>query len=124
MIVATVANLIFLVFALQAIINIHRWYPPLIAQTWFAYDQFLTVFFFIGLLFGLSATILSLSRKSYRWTLASSILCTLSGGGAWIISMIVPHSNTVQSLLYYFSPLLATPLIGAVLIFFRAAEFK
>ncbi len=105
MIVATVANLIFFVFAFQAIINIHRWYPPLVAQIWFAYDQFLVMFFFTGLLFGLCTAVLSLSRKSYRWTLASAMLCMLSGGGAWIISMIVPHSSIVQSLVYYFFPL-------------------
>ncbi|MCW4051648.1 MAG: zinc ribbon domain-containing protein [Candidatus Bathyarchaeota archaeon] len=124
MIVATVANLIFFVFAFQAIINIHRWYPPLVAQIWFAYDQFLVMFFFTGLLFGLCTAVLSLSRKSYRWTLASAMLCMLSGGGAWIISMIVPHSSIVQSLLYYFFPLLVAPFAGAVLIFLRSAEFQ
>lgn len=124
MMVATMANLIFLVFALQALMNIYSWYPLLVAQFWFSYDQIFTMFFLTGVLFGFSAIILSLTRKRYRWTMVSSLLCTLSGGGAWIISMIIPHSNIMQSLLYYFFPLLATPSIGAVLIFFRKAEFK
>jgi len=124
MIVAAVASLIFFVLSLKALLNIYSWYPPLIAQSWIVYDQMLTVFSFTGLIFGLSAAILSLTRKSYRWTIASAVLCTLSGGGAWVISMIIPHSNMVQSLLYYFLPLLATSLIGTVLIFFRKAEFN
>lgn len=124
MIVAAVANLIFLVFSLRALANIYSWYPPLVAQVWFVYDQILTVFSFTGVLFGLSAAIFSLTRKSYKWTIAFAVLCTLSGGGAWIISMIIPHSNVVQSLLYYFLPLLTTPFIGTVLIFFRKSEFN
>jgi len=124
MIVAAVANLIFLVFSLRALANIYSWYPPLVAQVWFLYDQILTVFSFTGVLFGLSAAILSLTRKSYKWTIAFAVLCTLSGGGAWIISMIIPHSNVVLSLLYYFLPLLTTSFIGTVLIFFRKSEFN
>jgi len=124
MIAATMANFIFLVYALQALINIHSWYPALVAQFWFSYNQVFTVFFLTGVLSGLSATILSLTRKKYTWTMASSLLCTLSGGGAWTLSMIIPHSNMLQSLLYYFLPLLAAPSIGVVLIFSRKAEFK
>lgn len=124
MTVAAVASLIFFVLSIQALLNIYNWYPPLVAQGWFVYDQILTVFSFTGLVFGLSAAILSLTRKSYKWTMASSMLCTLSGGGAWIISMIIPHSNPVQSLLYYFLPLFTTSFIGTALIFFRKAEFN
>jgi hypothetical protein len=124
MIVAAVANLIFLVFSLRALANIYSWYPPLVAQVWFVYDQILTVFSFTGVLFGLSAALLSLTRKSYKWTIAFAVLCTFSGGGGWIMSMIIPHSNVVQSLLYYFLPLLTTPFIGTVLIFFRKSEFN
>lgn len=124
MIAAAVVSLIFFVLSFQALLNIYNWYPPLVAQGWFVYDQMLTVFSFTGLVFGLSAAILSLTRKSYKWTMASAVLCTLSGGSAWIISMIIPHSNAVQSLLYYFLPFAATSFIGTVLIFFRKAEFN
>jgi len=124
MIAAAVVSLIFFVLSFQALLNIYNWYPPLVAQGWFVYDQMLTVFSFTGLVFGLSAAILSLTRKSYKWTMASAALCTLSGGGAWIISIIIPHSNAVQSLLYYFLPFVATSFIGTVLIFFRKAEFN
>jgi RNA polymerase subunit RPABC4/transcription elongation factor Spt4 len=123
-VVAAVASLILFVLSFYALLNIYSWYPPLVAQSWFVYDQLLTVFSFTGCLFGLSAATLSFTRKSYKWTMASSVLCTLSGGGAWIISMIIPHSNPLQSLLYYFLPLFITSLTGTVLIFFRKAEFN
>jgi hypothetical protein len=124
MIVAAVASLVFFVLSFNALLNIYSWYPPLVAQSWFIYDQIFTVFSFTGSLFGLSAAILSLTRKSYKWTIASALLCTLSGGGVWIISLIIPHSNVVQSLVFYFFPLFATSLIGTALIFLRKAEFN
>jgi hypothetical protein len=124
MIVAAVASLIFFILSFQALLNIYNWYPPLVAQGWFIYDQMLTIFSFTGLVFGFSAAILTLTRKSYRGTLASAVLCTLSGGGAWIISMIIPLSNMVQSLLYYFLPLFVSSFTGTMLIFFRKAEFN
>jgi len=124
MIVAAVASLVLFVLSFQALLNIYKWYPPLVAQSWFVYDQMFTVFAFTGLLFGFSAAMLSFTRKSYKWTIASAVLCTLSGGGTWIISMVIPHSNAVLSLLYYFLPLFATSFIGTVLIFFRKAEFN
>jgi len=124
MTVAAVASLIYLVLSVQALLNIYSWYPPLVAQTWFVYDQMLTIFSFTGLLFGFSAATFSLGRKSYKWTMASAILCTISGGGAWIISMVIPHSNVWYSFLEYFLPLFAASFIGTVLIFFRKAEFN
>lgn len=124
MIVAAITSLIFFVLSFRALLNIYTWYPPLVAQSWFVYNQMFTVFSFTGLLFGLSAAILSLTRKSHRWALVSALLCMLSGGGVWIISMIIPHSDVVLSLLLYFLPLFATSFIGTVLIFFRKAEFN
>lgn len=124
MIVAAVASLIFLILSIQALLNIHTWYPPLVAQSWFSYNQAFTGFSFTGFLFGLLAAFFSLTRKSYRWTMLFAVLCTLSAGGAWIISTMIPHSNAVQSFLYYFLPLLTPSLVGTVLILPRRAEFK
>lgn len=124
MIVAAVAYLVFFVLSFRALLNIYNWYPPLVAQSWFVYDQMFTIFSFIGLVFGLLAAILSLTRKSYKLTVASAVLCTLSGGGIWIVSLVIPHSDVVQSLLLYFFPLFATSFVGTVLIFFRKAEFN
>jgi len=124
LIVATAASLIFLILSIQALLNIYSWYPPLVAQTWIVYDQMLTIFTFTGSLFGVFAAIFSLTRRSYRWAMTFAVLCTISGGNAWIISLILPHSNVVQSFLYYFLPLLAPSMIGTILIFFRKAEFN
>jgi RNA polymerase subunit RPABC4/transcription elongation factor Spt4 len=124
MIVGAVASLILFILSFYALSNIYNWYPPLVAQSWLVYDQLLTVFSFTGCLSGLPAATLSFTRKSYKWTMASSVLCTLSGSGAWIVSMIIPHSNPLQYLLYYFLPLFITPLTGTVLIFSRKAEFN
>lgn len=122
-IVAATGSLIFFILSLQALANIYSWYPLLVAQHWFLYDQMHAVLSFSGLLFGFSGAILSLTRKSYNWTMASTALCTLSGGATWILSMIIPHSDALQSFLYYFLPLFATAFIGTVLILFRKAEF-
>jgi len=124
MIVAAVASAIFFILSFQALLHIYNWYPPLVAQSWFVYDQMFTIFSFTGLVFGLLAAILSLTRKNYNLTVASAVLCTLSGGGIWIVSLVIPHSDVVQSLLLYFFPLFVPSFIGTVLIFFRKAEFN
>ncbi|MDH5449312.1 MAG: hypothetical protein OEX77_00225 [Candidatus Bathyarchaeota archaeon] len=124
MIVAATGSLLFFVLSLQALANIYDWYPLLVAQRWFIYDQVHAVLSFSGLLFGFSGAILSLTRKSYNWTMASTALCTLSGGATWILSMIIPHSDALQSFLYYFLPLFVTAFVGTVLISFRKAEFN
>jgi len=122
--VAAVASLIFLTLSIRALLDIYSWYPQLVAQSWFIYDQMLTIFAFIGLLTALPAVVLSLRRKSYRWTIILMALCTISGGGAWITSMIIPDSKLLNSVLYYFLPVFLTPLVGTVLIYPRKAEFK
>jgi len=124
LIVAGVASLIFFAQSIRALTQIHTWYPPVFAQSWLVYIQVFTVFSFTGLLFGVSAGTLSLARRSFRWTMASAVICTLSGAGAWTISMIIPFANPWYSLLYYFLPMFAAALIGTVLIYPRRAEFK
>lgn len=123
MMVAATASLVYFVLSVQALLNIYNWYPRLLAQSWFVYDQMLAIFFFLGLMSGFCAAVLSLTRRRYRVTMASAVFCTISCGAAWIVSMTIPHSNPTQSLFYYFLPLLATAFIGIVLIFFRKAEF-
>jgi len=124
MIVAAVASLIFFILCIQALAQIYGWYPPVVAQGWFVYDQILTVFSFMGFLFGFSAAILSLTRRSYRWTMFSAVLCTFSGASAWIISLIIPYAKVWNSFFYYFLPIFATSLIGTLLFYPRKAEFK
>ena len=121
---AAVVSLVLFVLSFYALLNIYNWYPLLVTQIWFVYDQMLTVFSFSGFMSGLCAAILSLIRKSYKLTMAFAVVCTLSGGGAWIISMIILKAVMVQSLFRYFLPLFVTPLVGTILIFFRKAEFN
>jgi len=123
-IVAAVAHLIILVQSLRALAEIHSWYPPTVAQGWIMYDQLLTVFSLTGFLFGLSTGILSLVRRTYAWTVVSAVICTLSGGSAWAVSMIIPYAYVWSSLLYYFLPMFIPALIATVMIYPRRAEFK
>lgn len=124
LIVAAVAHLIIFAVSIRALASIYSWYPLVVAEGWIVYDQMLTVFSFTGFLFGFSSGLLALRRASYSWTLVSAILCTLSGLGSWILSMIIPFANVSYSLLYYFLPMFATSLIGTVVILLRKAEFK
>jgi len=124
MIVAAVVSFIFFFLSIQALTQIYSWYPPGTAQRWIAYIQAVAIFSFMSLLWGFSAAILSLARRSYRWALASAVLCTLSSAGSWITSMIIPYANLWYSLFYYFLPMFATSLIGTVLVYPRKAEFK
>lgn len=121
--VAGIASLIFFILSFRALLQIYSWYPASVAEDWIIYDQMITAFSFIGLLFGFSTGLLSLSRKSYRWTMISAILCTFSGAGAWILSVIIPYASILYSFLYYFLPVLLTALIGTLLIYPRKAEF-
>lgn len=120
---AALASLIHFAISLIALLNIYNWYPAIVAQIWFFYDQMLTAFSLTGLLSGLTAAMFSLARKGYKRTMISAVLCTLSCGGAWITAMIIPHSSMVHSFLYYFLPLLTPSLIGTVLILSRKMEF-
>lgn len=121
--VAGIASLIFFILSFRALAQIYSWYPSSVARDWIIYDQMITVFSFTGLLFGFSAGLLSLSRRSYRWTMISAVLCTVSGAGAWILSVIIPYASMLYSFLYYFLPVLLTALIGSLLVYPRKAEF-
>ena len=124
LIVTTVASMIFLIVSVQALLGIYSWYPPLVAQSWFVYDQALAMLVFTGFLFGLLAAGFSLARKSYVWTMIFSVVCAFSACGALVISLIIPHSSIAESFLYYFMPLLLPSVAATILIFPRRAEFK
>jgi hypothetical protein len=124
MIVAAVAGLIFFSQSITALTQIYTWYPPGVAQGWLIYDELLTIFSLTSFVFGFSTGILSLARRSYRWTMVLAVLSTFSGAGTWTISMIIPFANAWTSFLYYFLPMFATVLTGTILIYPRRAEFK
>jgi hypothetical protein len=123
LIVASVASLIFFIQSVRALIQIYAWYPQSVAEDWIIYDQMLTVFSLTGFLFGFSSGLLSLSRRNYKWTLVSSLACTFSGMGAWLLSVIIPYSYAWYSFLFYFLPVFLTALIGTLLLYPRKVEF-
>jgi hypothetical protein len=124
LIVVTVASLIFLIVSIQALVGIYSWYPPLVAQSWFIYDQVLAALVSAGFLFGLLGAGFSLARKSYVWTMIFSVLCVCSAIGALVTSLIIPHASIMESFLYYFTPLLLPSVVATALIFPRRAEFR
>jgi hypothetical protein len=124
MIIAACGSLIILILSIQALLGIYKWYPQLAAQMWFVYDQMFTVFALSELIFALPATVLSLNRKSHKWTMISAVLCTVSGAGLWITSMTAPIVVLWETVVYLFTPLFLAPLLGTILIYPRKAEFK
>ncbi len=122
-IVGAVADLLFFIMSARTLAQIYTWYPPLVAQSWIIYDQALLVISFIGFVSGFVAGALSLTRRSYKWTMFSALVCTLMGTGSWILSMILPFSNLSSSFFYYFLPVFTLPLVGTVLVAFRRDEF-
>jgi len=123
LIVAGAASFIFLVLSIRALYMLYNWYPATVAETWILYAQMLTGFSFTGFLFGLISSSLALARRNYRLTMIFSLLCTASGAGAWIESMIIPLANLWYSFLLYFLPSFTTALIATILIYPRKAEF-
>jgi uncharacterized BrkB/YihY/UPF0761 family membrane protein len=124
MIVTAASSLVLFALSIEALLDIYNWYPQLTAQSWFIYDQLLTVFSCLGMLFGLAAAALSSARRSYNYTMISALVCAASGGAAWVTSMIVPSSTLLVSTLYYFLPTFFPTLIATSLIYYRRVEFK
>lgn len=124
LIVAAAASVVIFAQSVRALAMMYNWYPPDVAEAWAPYDQLVAVLTFVGLVFGFLAGALSLTRRSFRWTVVCAVLCTLSGASTWITSVIAPGANPVFSFFYFFLPLFIPALIGTLLIFPRKAEFK
>jgi len=124
MIVATTASMIIFVLSVFALQNIYNWYPKLVAQQWFIYDQLLTAFSFLELIFGALATTLILSKRSFRVAVTLGTICTLSGASAFVVTLIQPLAVLWESLLYYFLPLFLTPLTGTLLTYLQGEEIE
>jgi hypothetical protein len=123
MIATGVASLTLSILCIRALAEIYNWYPQLVAQSWFTQVQLLSAFSLLELVPSFSAAILSLLRKKYALTMVFAVLATVSGTGAWLTSMIVPDYKILNSILYYFLPMLIAPLIATVLIYPRRKEF-
>jgi hypothetical protein len=124
MIVATADSLIVFILSVAALNGIYGWYPQLVAQQWFIYDQLFTVFSFIGMVTGGFATALVLSERSYMGALSSAFVCAVSGAGVLVVSLIQPLALWWESILYYLLPFFAASLIGTFLIYSGGNEDK
>jgi len=125
MIMASVGSFILFCLSARAVLYIYTWYPLLVAQSWFIYDEILLVFSFCEVVSGGLAAFFSYTRRSYWWATAFAVLCTVFGGGIWLITLIAPGYRFLwQSILYFFLPHLLPPLVGVILLLGRKNEFK
>ena len=122
LIAATAGSLIIFILSIAALEGVYGWYPQLVAQQWFIYDELLTVFSFIGLTSGISAIALMLSEKSYEGAIGSAAICTFSGASLFAISLIQPLAVLWQSLLYYLLPLFGAALTGTLLVYVQKSN--
>lgn len=122
MMVATLGSLVVFVLTVVALQGIYGWYPSFVAQQWFIYDQFFAVFSFLGMVFGAFATSLLLAKKNCQAAVACGIVCTVSGAGVFVVSLIQPLALLWQAMIYYFLPLFIAPLIGTLMIYMRQDE--
>jgi hypothetical protein len=119
MLVATTTSMVIFILSAYALQGVYSWYPPLVAQQWFIYDQLLTAFSFVGLISGALATTLILSKKSFRVAASLGTICTLSGASAFVVTLIQPGAVLWNSILYYFLPLFIIPLAGTLLTYLQ-----
>jgi hypothetical protein len=124
MLIAGSAFFVIFVLSVSALLQIYSWYPPLTAQKWFLYDAVFTGFCLCGFLSAMLSSALIFARRFYRPTMTLAVVSTLLGACVWATSMIIPEFNLMSSILYYFLPMLLSPLIGVLLILPRKQEFQ
>lgn len=124
MLIAACGFFIVFVISAAALLQISSWYPPLVAQKWFLYDEVFTVFCLCGFMTAVVAAAIIFARKFYRPTMALVVLSALLGACVWVTSMIIPEYRLMYSILYYFLPMVLSPLIGILLIVRRQPEFR
>jgi hypothetical protein len=124
MLIAACGFFIVFVISVSAFLQIYSWYPPLIAQKWFVYDEVFTVFCLCGFLTAMLSSALVFARRFYRPTMTLAVISALLGACVWATSMIIPEFRLMYSILYYFLPMFLSPLIGTLLILQRKPEFQ
>jgi len=119
MVAATIASTVIFILSAYALQDIYNWYPQVVAQGWFIFDELLAGFSFLELMFGALAATLIRLKRSLRVAVAAGIMCTLSDASAFVVALIQPGAVLWVSLLFYFLPLFVTPLAGTVLTYLR-----
>ena len=124
MLIAGCGFFVVFVISVAALLQIYSWYPPLVAQKWFLYDELFTGFCLCGFLTAIVSAALTFVRKFYGLTLTLTGVSMFLGACVWITSMVIPEFKLMYSILYYFLPMFLSPLIGALLILPRKPEFQ
>lgn len=122
--VTATGSLILMILSINALTQIYNWVPRLVAQKWFIFGQLLTSISLVAFVSAAAAAVLTLERKNYRMTMVSALVCTFSGLATYVVSVIIPDFNPLNSFVYYFLPLFVTPLIGSLLVVKRKQEFR
>jgi hypothetical protein len=124
MTVSTVGFMVVFTLSVVALHDVYSWYPQFVAQQWFIYDELFTVFSLSGLISGAFATVLILSKKSFKVAAASALVCTLSSASVFVVSLVQPLAVLWQSLLYFFLPIFVTSTAGAALTYMQDEEIE
>jgi len=118
MTIGTAGFLVVLVQSVLALQGVYQWYPQFVAQQWFIYDELFTILTFLGLLSGSLTTSLMVSNRNSNGTLITGLLCTISGAGVFVTSLIAPLAVLWESIVYYSMPLFLAPLVGTLLFYY------
>lgn len=124
MIITCASSSIFIILSIRALLYISTWYPMMVAQSFYIYNQMLLALSLGALISGgISATI-SYSRWSYKLAITSAAVFVLLEGCILAITLVVPGYPLWGSILYYFLPQFLPSLIGTILLLPRKSEFK
>ncbi len=117
MIAGTLGSFILLVISVVALQRIYQYYPQLVAQQWFIFDEAFAILTFLGVLFGLLSSLAS-SRTNLTVALITGVLSTASGAGVFVTSLVAPLAVLWRSMIFYFMPLFMAPLAGTLLAYY------
>ena len=124
MIITCASSSIFIILSIRALLYISTWYPIMVVQSFYVYNQMLLALSLGALISGGIAATISYSRWSYMLATRSATVCVLLGGCILAITLVVPGYPLWGSILYYFLPQFLPSLIGTILLLQRKSEFK
>ncbi len=88
------------------------------------HNQLVTAFSFLGLASGALAAGLILSKRGSNLTVASALLCTISGASAFTLLLVQPLAVLWESVFFFFLPLFIPPFVGTLIAYWRKEELK
>jgi hypothetical protein len=124
MIITCTSSFIFIILSIRALLYISTWYPMIVAQSFYIYNQMLLALSICALISGGISTAISYNRLSYKLAITSAVACVLFGGCILTLALMVPGYPLWGSILFYFLPQFLPSLIGTILLSPRRSEFK